>query len=460
MKICDPMSLDNIVEAVEQTLLCRKLSQSEQQILLQSFQGESYDVIAQDIGYVRGYLKVVGSRLWRELSTALGQKVTKKNIRSTLTEYLQAQTNLPLQDFQSEFQQLNTSVKPVGPIQNVLLEGPIPLNSNFYIERPPIEMQAYQEINRPGCLLRLKAPRKYGKSSLLLRLMAHATNLGFKPVMLDFQDVDHSSLGSLELLLRWLCANIVQQLQLSTSLDEVWDSNLGSKMSCKAFLQEQILPSVSTPVLLVLNEVNLLLEHPAVAHDFLPMIRSCYEQARHSDLWGKLRWVMAYSTEIYVPLQLNQSPFNVGISLTLPPFNLGQTRDLAQKYGLQEFTSEQFLQLMAMLGGKPYLLNLAFYDLSIQRIPFNQFLNAAPTLTGIFRMHLQHYLVLLLDQPNLMTALEKVLCSESSVQLDPIAAYKLASTGLVTLEGYQARISCHLYRDYLKQFLYPDLVSA
>ncbi|MEM6453154.1 MAG: AAA-like domain-containing protein [Cyanobacteria bacterium P01_D01_bin.105] len=476
------MSLDHLVQAVEQAVLCRKLNLSEQKVLVHSFQGHSYDTMARDSSYAKGYLKVIGSRLWKELSDALQQRVNKKNVYAVLIAYTKNQQTLSSQSLADSSRQqtpqaaqrsstANKYVASDATPQYSPLAGPLPLDSPFYIERLPLDSRAYQEIERPGCLLRLKAPRRYGKSSLLLRLTSHATALGFRSVLIDFQDAEHATLNDIERLLRWFCANIAQQLQLRTNLtgvdsddvnsnkidlNEVWNPDLGSKLNCKAFLQEQVLTPNSAPVLLVLNEVNYIFEYPAVARDFLPFVRSCYEQAQRSAQWERLRWVMAYSTEVYVSLSLNQSPFNVGIPLILPPFNLDQTRDLAQRYGLQSLTPQQVSQLMSLLGGKPYLLNLAFHALSVQKVPWDLFFKTAPTLSGIYKTHLQRYLTLLIDQPDLITALETLLSSEQSVQIDPTAAYKLASVGLVSLEGYKTHMSCRLYRDYFKEVLYSE----
>ena len=60
---------------------------------------------------------------------------------------------------------------------------------------------------------------------------------------------------------------------------------------------------------------------------------------------------------------------------------------------------------------------------------------------------------MLLEQPLLVEALATVISNTTPVSLNPVAAYKLASMGIVTLEGYQARISCDLYRNYFKQTL-------
>jgi predicted AAA+ superfamily ATPase len=49
--------------------------------------------------------------------------------------------------------------------KNITLPGdPLPFNSCFYIERPPIESDAYAELLKPGSLIRIKAPRQMGKS--------------------------------------------------------------------------------------------------------------------------------------------------------------------------------------------------------------------------------------------------------------------------------------------------------
>ncbi|MEG5014439.1 MULTISPECIES: AAA-like domain-containing protein [unclassified Microcoleus] len=52
--------------------------------------------------------------------------------------------------------------------------GPIPLDSRFYIDRSGAEALACAEISKPGGLVRIKAPKKMGKSSLMLRIV-HAT---------------------------------------------------------------------------------------------------------------------------------------------------------------------------------------------------------------------------------------------------------------------------------------------
>ncbi|MEM7065354.1 MAG: AAA-like domain-containing protein [Cyanobacteria bacterium P01_B01_bin.77] len=456
------MPLAKSIQLLEQTLFDRQLTDSEHQVLLQVIQGKSYGAIAQDTSYVEGYLKVVGSRLWRELSNRLGQKVTKKNVHSILNDYLLAVQSPPTLAKPGQDASIDANPAPtIEKIQYPRLDGPIPLKSAFYIERPPLEQLAYEEIARPGCLLRLKAPCKYGKSSLLLRLIEQVETLEFKAIFIDFQEAEQDTLEHLDSLLCWICANVIRQLALPINLDEIWLSALGSKLNFKGFLQDHVFGTLSTPIVLVFNEVNQIFEHQRVAQDFFPMIRSFYEQAQSSERWRQLRLVMAYTTDIYVPLNIKQSPFNVGLPLCLPSFNLAQAAVLAEKYRLQSLDNNQMLHLMRLLGGQPYLLNRAFYAMAAEGVPLTQLLATAATPTGIYGTYLHHYLTVLREQPSLVEALAVIMESETPVQIDQIAAYRLASLGIVTLEGYQASISCDLYGDYFKHTLLRErAVSA
>ena len=74
--------------------------------------------------------------------------------------------------------------------------GPVPLNSPLYIERKSIEKLATKEVEQPGTVIRIKASRKMGKSSLLARIIAHAQDCGYKTVSLDFQQAEESVFAS------------------------------------------------------------------------------------------------------------------------------------------------------------------------------------------------------------------------------------------------------------------------
>ncbi len=328
--------------------------------------------------------------------------------------------------------------------------GSVPLGSPFYIERVPIEEQIYQEIRKPGALVRIKAPREMGKTSLLLRILDSARKLGYRTVSLNLEQVDQTILSDLNQFLRWLCANVARQLQLKPRLDEYWDEDLGSKISCTSCVQDYLLESVATPLVLALDEVNQIFEHPQVAKDFLPLLRSWYEEAKTLPIWQKLRLIVVHSTEIYVPLDLNLSPFNVGLPIQLNTFSKEEVQHLAQRYGLDWGDGKAARQLMDLVGGHPALVHTALYHLNRGEVTLAQLLETAPAATGIYFHHLQRHRITLREQPELANILHALMSTKDSIQLDPILVYKLSSMGLVRQSGGKMIPRCQLYLQYLK----------
>jgi diguanylate cyclase (GGDEF)-like protein len=370
--------------------------------------------------------------------------------------------------------------------------GPVPLNSPFYIDRPPIEELAYQEISKPGSIIRIKAPKQMGKTSLVLRLLARAQRAGYRTVYLDFQQADEAVFATLDKFLRWFCANVSRQLQLQPMLDDYWDEDMGSKVSCTIYFQAYLLEQIDSPLVLALNEVNRIFEYPKIAQDFLALLRSWYEQGKYTEILQKLRLVIVYSTEVYISFNINQSPFNVGLPIKLPEFSLEQVQDLARRHELDWTDGKEATQLMAMVGGHPYLISLAFYHLLINPLTsptplgnretvspltplgnrgsltpptpltkggvrgLEQLLREAPTLSGIYSNHLRSQWATLKEHPELAEALKQVVTAPGSVCLEAITAYKLESMGLVKLDGAEVRPSCELYRLYFKEQLLQE----
>ena len=153
-----------------------------------------------------------------------------------------------------------------------------------------------------------------GKSSLLTRIIAHAQNRGYKTVNLDFQQAEESVFANLDKFLRWFCANISRKLDLKPMLEDYWDQDMGSKVSCTIYFEGYLLEQINSPIVLTLNEVNRVFEHPKIAQEFLPLLRCWHEQAKQVEAFSKLRLVVVHSTEIYVSLNINQSPFKCRIA--------------------------------------------------------------------------------------------------------------------------------------------------
>jgi AAA-like domain len=324
--------------------------------------------------------------------------------------------------------------------------GAVPLDSPFYIKRTAVETQVYEEIRKPGALVRIKAPREMGKTSLLLRTLDYAVHQGYHTVSLNLEQIDDVILNDLNRFLRWLCANVTRQLQLEAKLEDYWDEDIGSKISCSLYFRHHLLKQIDTPLVLALDEVNYIFEHPHVAKDVLPLFRSWYEEAKREPIWQKLRLIIVHSTEIYVPLQLKQSPFNVGLPIELSNFNLEQVQQLAQCYGLNWTDYQEAREIMALLEGHPALTHMAIYHLSRGEMTFAQFLDTAATSKGIYSSHLQRHQATLQEHPELAKALDSVINAQQPISLDSLMTYKLSSMGLIKQLKDKVIPSCELYR--------------
>ncbi|WP_299485404.1 AAA-like domain-containing protein [Acaryochloris sp. IP29b_bin.137] len=330
---------------------------------------------------------------------------------------------------------------------------PLPAESPFYIERPPTESDCWQAIQQPGALIRIKAPAQMGKTSLLRRLLFQARMTGYQVVYLNFLDAETSIFSSLDKVLQWFCANICRELGLALQFEQYWAEDIyGSLMSCKSYVQGYLLPNVDNALVLGLDNVDRLFEYPLIAQDFLPMLRSWNEEANTQAIWQKIRLVLAHATEIYIDLDVHQSPFNVGWPIKLSGFNVEQLRAVAQLYQLESklaALSPRFFQdLDTLLGGHPHLVHLTFDTLRRRMIPPEELLQQAPTQSGIYGEHLRGLWTTLQRQPQLAAAMQRVIADYPKARLEPIQAYQLESMGLVHLVGDCAQPSCELYRQY------------
>ena len=430
------LDITQALTIVDRIIEPERLNTVQELVLRECWQGKTYQEIAADSGYDADYIRVVGSRLWQNLSLASEAKISKNNFKSVLKKQ---------------------AVKGRFSLASVELpDGQVPLDSNFYIERPPCDVKAYEEILHPGALVVIKSPLNMGKTSLLTRILTKARLQNYHTVTLNLQLAEASVLSNLEKFLRWLMANITLQLAISSEIDEYWDADLGTKVSCTNYFQKHILSRLTEPLVLALDEVNHLFEYPEIYQEFLPLLRFWHEEANNSHIWQRLRTIVVHSTDIYIPLEINQSPFNLGLPITLPEFNLEQVKELASRHQFQLEIADLdrgIEAIMAMVGGHPHLIRQAFYVLSTQKITLEQLLAEAPTASGIYRTHLQSCFATLRQHPDLITAFSQVVAVESPVQINTEAAYQLASLGLVKSIGNKVVSSCQLYRLHFHDYL-------
>jgi transcriptional regulator with XRE-family HTH domain len=333
------------------------------------------------------------------------------------------------------------------------IRGQVPLGSPFYIEREPIEMLVDEEVLQPGALIRIKAPRQFGKTSLMARSVAIAQEKGLKSTVLNLRLADTAVFQDLNRFLRWFCAVVAHDLQIPHQVESHWNEVYGSNYNCTDYFESYLLPEINSPLVLALDEVDLLFSYPEIATDFFGLLRAWYEKSRYgngSNIWQKLRLIVVHSSEVDLPLNLSQSPFNVGLLLELPHFTLEQVQELTHRHGIERDVAHKLIDL---LGGSPYLTQLALYQLSQRKTTLEQLVQANYSADGIFSAHLHRRLSHLQQQPELLDAMSQIVLSSEPVELNPFQVFKLQGLGLVRLMNLRASPTCQLYRDYFSQVL-------
>ncbi len=81
------MTPDEVLALLTPLFPSNGLSDTQELVLRESWQGKSYQQIAQAFDYDTDYIKGVGSQLWRSLSQSLGKPVTKANLHSVINCY-------------------------------------------------------------------------------------------------------------------------------------------------------------------------------------------------------------------------------------------------------------------------------------------------------------------------------------------------------------------------------------
>jgi AAA-like domain len=325
----------------------------------------------------------------------------------------------------------------------------LPLNSTFYIERTPIEERCYQTLAKSGALIRIKAPRQMGKTSLLERILERATQQGYRTARLNLLQAETTVFSNLDIFLRWCCTCASQKLKLPIAIAQNWHPDRGSIVNCTTYMQEQILEQLDSPFVLALDEVDRVFQFPEIARDFFPMLRSWHEEAKTIEIWENLRLLVVHSTEDYGSLDINQSPFNVGLPIELPEFTPAQVLDLAKRHRLN-WSETEVEQLIGMIGGHPYLVRLALYHLVDRDITLEELLLDAPTDAGIYEEHLRRHWNILQENPPLGAAFKQVVNAFEPVRIETILAYKLYSMGLIKRVGDRVMSRCKLYEHYFQ----------
>ncbi|MEB3359434.1 MAG: AAA-like domain-containing protein [Synechococcales bacterium] len=469
------MEFEQVITAINVILLQRinrSLSSLEIELLRGSWGNLTYEEIAEASGYSLNYLqRDIGPKFWRLLSDIYGQKLNKTNARAILTRQTGAiaRANSQPSETPDGSGTLRITAAPAATLAapaavNLAqpLDEQLPATLlEIYVPRPPIETICYETLMQPGALVRIKAPALMGKTLLMEHTLARLVAQDLRTAFLSFELADRKvHFSDLDRFLRWVCVNLSRELGMPSLIDDYWDeAGMGSKVSCTQYMDDYLLAASDRPLVIGLDDVDLLFSYPEIYEDFFGLLRSWYEKARRRTNWKKLRLCIVHATDVYIQLNISQSPFNVGLPIELPEFDRSQALELAQQHQLP--ANLDLAPLIDLVGGHPYLLELAFVALkSRSGLTLGDLIQTAPTEVGIYASHLRENWLTVRSQADLLPALRQVMGAPHPVPLESVQAYQLQSMGLINLRGNQAEPRCRLYREYFNAQLNLPNVQA
>ena len=326
--------------------------------------------------------------------------------------------------------------------------GAVRPQSPFYIERLA-DSQLRHQLAGQGTTTTIQAGRQTGKTSLLMHTINAYQSTQNKIIYLDFHLIDEASGKDLASFLRFLSEAIAEQLDLELEVaDRYWQTARNPAQTFNRFLQQEVLQRFECPVLLAIDEADVLLGAEYKKH-FFALLRAWDSRRAFDADWRKLNLVMVISTHPYLLIDdVNLSPFNVGLNIQLKDFSPDQVAYLNQRHG-SPLEQARISSLMDLVGGHPYLVRQAYYTLVSESLSLDDLLRVAGSPEGPFGKHLLFYQHSLRKNPALLTAFQQLLREQKLP--DETLLERLAAVGLIRQESGKWRPRCGLYGEFFKR---------
>ncbi len=243
------------------------------------------------------------------------------------------------------------AIKPPRPIP----VGGLPLDSVSYVRRPTDDT-FHSGLARCDSVVLIRGARQMGKTSLLARGLELAAGNGARTAFTDFQRLNRSELLSPESLYKALGAGLADDLELDVYPEDEWNPKRAPNINFEAYLKNVILREPERNLIWALDEVDRLFTCEFGSEVF-GLFRSFHNARTRTEKqaapWKRLTLAIAYATEAHLFIaDLDQSPFNIGTTVTLEDFTIEQIADLNLRYD-SPLRDRAAAQGISRPGGRP-----------------------------------------------------------------------------------------------------------
>lgn len=364
-------------------------------------------------------------------------------------------------------QELQQPVTRTIPDYKMFIDDALPPDSPYYIERRLIDERCKNEIRQPAAFIRIKSPRKMGKTSLLYRIVEsfEAGYENYSTVFIDSSKTKFEVLTDFYNLCKWLCSTVSNRLEREDKTEQYFSPNRNNTIvTTERYFSEEILSS-EQPIVLVIDNVDTIFEKTDIAQSFCNMIASWHRESkvpnRYGELWANLRIVLAHATNVYIGWDIHKSPLEgIGYVPYLSGWNEQEISQYAEIYGVR-LTKTETETLINLVDGHPYLIKIAVEYLYNNEGNIQSLLEVASTPTSPFNSYFKDEICpYLLKYPKYARAFCHILENneikvDNQAELDEIE-FKLNALGLIRRDNnkFYSKYSFYTenFKEYFKEF--------
>jgi hypothetical protein len=248
------------------------------------------------------------------------------------------------------------SIPPVPVSMPRFQDGGAVRRGSFYVER-----RADRELVEwlaQGEFCYVLAPRQIGKSSLRIRAEEKLREKGIRCASIDLTRIGTAGITAEE----WyysLIEEISGPLRLPRDPAEFWAhrGDLSPVHRFMRFLTKEVLGAIEGPVVISIDEIDMVLSLPFSRDDFFAAIRSVYNARAEDPIYGRLTFCLF---GVAAPGELMEdpthTPFNIGRAVRVSDFTLKEAEAFLPGLDGDAAAARALLEaVMQWSGGHPYM---------------------------------------------------------------------------------------------------------